>query len=138
MAVDYGTKRTGLAVTDNAQIIATGLETVPTHQIFDFLKKYFVTEKVATIVVGKPTKMNNEDSESAKYVNIFCEKFKKTYPDIQIIRYDERFTSKIASQTLVSAGLKKHDRQKKELLDVVSATILLQDYMEYNKNEKNR
>lgn len=129
MAIDYGGKRTGIAVTDEMQIIASGLTTVETKNIFPFLENYFKSEKVSKIIVGEPKRMNNEASSIGAEINKFVEKLAKLYPQIEIIRMDERFTSKIAFQTMIDSGLKKKQRQNKALVDEIAATILLQDYM---------
>ena len=133
MAIDYGGKRTGIAVTDEMQIIASGLTTVETKTIFPFLENYFKTEKVSKIIVGEPKRMNNEASSIGAEINKFVEKLAKLYPQIEIIRIDERFTSKIAFQTMIDSGLKKKQRQNKALVDEIAATILLQDYMSSNR-----
>ena len=130
MAIDYGQKRVGIAVTDPLRLIANGLSTVMTHEVFGFLDAYFQKENVDILVLGYPKQMNNQDSESFIYVKQFETAFKRKYSHIPIVFEDERFTSKIASQTLVTGGMKKKDRQKKENLDMVSATIILQSYME--------
>ena len=129
MAIDYGGKRTGIAVTDEMQIIASGLTTVETKTIFPFLENYFKTENVSTIIVGDPKRLNNEASSIAGEINKFVDKLSKLYPQIEIIRMDERFTSKIAFQTMIDSGLKKKQRQNKALVDEIAATILLQDYL---------
>ena len=129
LAIDYGRKRVGLAVTDELQIIATALNTVSAHEIFAYLKIYTQQEKVDCIVVGEPKQMNYEPSESTKYIEPFVGKLKIEFPDIKIERHDERFTSKMAQHTILEAGLKKKDRQNKSLVDSVSATIILQSYM---------
>ncbi len=133
MAIDYGGKRTGIAVTDEMQIIASGLTTVATKNIFTFLENYLKTEKVSKIIVGEPKRMNNEASSIGAEINKFVEKLTKLYPQIEIIRIDERFTSKIAFQTMIDSGLKKKQRQNKALVDEIAATILLQDYMSSNR-----
>lgn len=133
MAIDYGGKRTGIAVTDEMQIIASGLTTVETKNIFPFLENYFKTEKVSKIIVGEPKRMNNEASSIGAEINKFVEKLAQLYPQIEIIRIDERFTSKIAFQTMIDSGLKKKQRQNKALVDEIAATILLQDYMSSNR-----
>jgi len=133
LAIDYGRKKVGLAVTDPLQIIANGLETVPTHTLLDYLKKYIQKEEVETIVVGHPKQMNNTDSESMTYIKPFLKKLKKLFPDMNIEMMDERFTSKIAFQTMIDGGLKKKARQNKELVDTISATIILQSWMEKQK-----
>jgi putative Holliday junction resolvase len=134
VAIDYGTKRSGIAVTDPEKIIATGLTTVPSHEIFKFLEKYLSENNVECFVVGDPKQMNNLASESAKAVNDFVKKLQMKFKNIPVNRADERFTSKMAIQSIRDSGLKKSDRQKKELVDMVSATILLQSYMEIVKN----
>jgi len=131
LAIDYGQKRVGLAVTDELQIIATALDTVHSKDIIDYLKNYMATEPVDCIVVGEPRQMNNTASESVKFIDPFVRRLKKVFPDKKIDRHDERFTSKIASQTMISAGLKKKDRQNKSTIDKISAVIILQSYMEY-------
>lgn len=133
MAIDYGGKRTGIAVTDEMQIIASGLTTVETKNIFPFLENYFKTDKVSKIIVGEPKRMNNEASSIGAEINKFVEKLAKLYPQIEIIRIDERFTSKIAFQTMIDSGLKKKQRQNKALVDEIAATILLKDYMSSNR-----
>ncbi|HPF50126.1 MAG TPA: Holliday junction resolvase RuvX [Draconibacterium sp.] len=136
LSIDYGKKRVGIAVTDPDQIIATRLTTVPTYTIWDFLKTYFEKEKVETIVVGYPRQMNNEASEAVRYINPFLKKFQKIYPDIKLELFDERFTSKLAFQSMIDGGLKKKQRQDKAMVDAVSATIILQNYLELQRNLK--
>lgn len=130
MAFDYGTKRIGIAVTDPMQIIATGLDTIHPNQIIEFLKKYFQTEQVERFIVGEPKQMDNTPSQSAIHVKGFVNLLKKTFPDIPVEMLDERFTSKMASAAILQGGLKKMDRRNKELVDTVSAVILLQSWME--------
>lgn len=130
LAIDYGTKRTGIAVSDSLKIIANGLTTVATHTLFDFLKKYFEKEVVDCVVVGLPKTMNNEHSENMQHVVGFVRKLQTTYPELKIEYYDERFTSALAQKAMIDGGLKKKDRQNKALVDEISATIILQDYME--------
>ena len=136
LAIDYGRKRTGLAVTDTLQIIASKLETVPSHEIFGFLKNYIQKEPVERIIVGYPLQMNNEASEAVLYINPFLKRLVKEFPDIPIEQVDERFTSKMAFQTMIDAGLKKKDRQNKATVDAVSATIMLQAYLEQIKYKR--
>lgn len=124
----------GIAVTDPAQIIASRLTTVATHTIWDFLKEYFEKEQVETVVVGYPRQMNNQPSEAVRYINPFLKKFQKTYPEVNLELYDERFTSKMAFQTMIDGGLKKQKRQDKAMVDSVSATIILQNYLEQKRN----
>jgi putative Holliday junction resolvase len=135
MAIDFGRKRVGLAVTDPMKIIATKLTTVPSHQIFEFLKDYFQKEAVEKVIVGYPLQMNNEASEAVLYINPFLKRFQKLYPDMPLEQVDERFTSKMAFQTMIDGGLKKQKRRDKSLVDAISATIILQSYLEQKKNE---
>ncbi|MDF2477631.1 MAG: Holliday junction resolvase RuvX [Sphingobacterium sp.] len=130
MAFDYGTKRIGVAVTDPMQIIATALTTVHPQDIWTFLTEYLQTEQIETFIVGKPKQLDGSDSESASHVVGFMRKLKKTYPTIPVMEIDERFTSKMASAAIAQSGKKKKDRQQKGLVDTVSATIILQSYME--------
>lgn len=132
MAIDYGSKNVGIAVTDPLQIIATGLTTVHSKDVIDFLKKYMEKEEVVCIVVGEPRQMNNEPSESARFIEPFVMHLKRTFSGIKVERMDERFTSKMAFQTMIDSGLKKKARQDKKLVDEISATIILQSYL--NKN----
>lgn len=129
IAIDYGKKRTGLAVTDPLRIIASGLQTVESDEVFVFLTEYFSKEKVEIALIGEPLQMDGTPSESTEIIEKFVERFKTEFPDIKIERVDERFTSKMASRTLIDSGLKKKKRQDKALLDEVSATIMLQDYL---------
>lgn len=125
----------GLAVTDSLQIIANGLTTVPAHTIFDFLKKYFEEEEVETVVVGYAKQMDNTDSESMKYIKPFVNRLRKLYPDLNIEMVDERFTSKLAFQAMIDGGVKKKDRRNnKGMVDTISATIILQTWMEQKRN----
>jgi putative holliday junction resolvase len=133
MAIDYGQKRTGIAVTDELQMIANGLTTVESRNIFVFLTDYIAKEKVDSIVVGEPKQMNNMPSESVKFVDPFVKKLKKLFPSIPVFRLDERFTSKMAFQTMIDAGLKKKARPNKALVDTLSAAILLQSYLETSR-----
>ncbi len=129
MAIDYGLKRVGLAVSDNMKVIATALNTVPTVDIFPYLKDYMTREQVDAIVVGDPKQLDNTPSESAKAVHLFVEELGNQFPDIDIYMIDERFTSKIASQTIAKSGKSKTARQKKGLIDTVAAVLILQDFM---------
>lgn len=132
LAIDYGKVRTGLAVTDDMQIIASGLATVATNELLDYLKTYTEKENVELFLVGEPKQMDNTASESEVLIKPFISKLRSTFPNIPIERVDERFTSKMAAQTLIDSGLNKKQRQNKALLDEVSATIILQSYL-YNK-----
>lgn len=129
LAIDYGIKRTGLAITDQLQIIASGLATVETAKLFSYLHQLFLTENIKTVVVGEPKQLNGEASESAPLIEAFLVKFTTTYPKIQIVRMDERFTSKLAFKTMIDSGLGKKKRQNKALIDEIAATIMLQDYL---------
>lgn len=135
IAIDYGLKRTGLAVTDPLQIIATALETVPTAELLEYLKKYTVKEAVELFVVGYPRNMDNSLSEAASYIDVFLKQLQQSFPTIPINLEDERFTSKIAFQTMIDAGIKKMNRRNKSTVDKVSAVIILQSFME-RKNYK--
>lgn len=133
LAIDYGKKRTGIAVTDILQIIANGLTTVPTTELMDFILKYVEKEPVERIVVGYPKQMNNEDSENMKRIVPFVNLLKKKLPQIPVELVDERFTSVLAHQAMLDGGLKKKARQDKALVDEISATIILQSYLESKK-----
>jgi len=130
MAIDYGQKRIGIAVSDPEQIIANALTTVHVQHIFDFLKEYFSSETVSCVVVGEPKQMDNTPSSSSRFIEPFVKKFKSVFPNIPLERADERFTSKMAHQAVSISGLKKKDRQNKERVDAISATIILQSYLE--------
>jgi putative Holliday junction resolvase len=132
LAIDYGKKRTGIAVTDPMQLIATGLTTVDTPQLMTFLKKYFEQEAVELVLIGMPVSLRNDDTHATPLVRHFITQFQKQFPTMPIKTLDERFTSKMAAQTLIDSGLKKKERQNKALLDEVSAVILLQGYMQGN------
>ena len=130
LAIDYGKKRTGIAVSDEMQIIAGGLTTVATTELVDFILDYVKREPVERIVVGLPKQMNNEPSENMRRVEPFVNRLRKLLPDIPVDYHDERFTSVMAQRTIIEAGIKKMARRNKELVDEVSATIILQSYME--------
>lgn len=132
LAIDYGKKRTGLAVTDVLQISTNGLDTVLTENLFDFLKKYLSREDVESIVVGEPLKMDDTHSEIEKDIRKFIKKLSNQFPRIPVHREDERFTSKMAVQTMIDGGIKKKKRREKELVDKVSATLILQSYLSRN------
>jgi putative holliday junction resolvase len=136
LAIDYGRKRVGLAVSDPQQIIANKLATITTHSIWDFLLTYFKNEKVDEVVIGYPMQMNNTASEAVVYINPFIKKFKEKYPGIPLEVIDERFTSKMAFQTMIDGGVKKAGRRNKAMVDAISATIILQSYMEQKRNRK--
>nr|WP_245224839.1 Holliday junction resolvase RuvX [Pseudozobellia sp. WGM2] len=129
LALDFGQKRTGIAVTDELQLIASGLTTVSTSKLFDFLKDYVVAENVEKFIIGEPKQMNNTPSQSEALIVPFIEKLQKLHPEIPIERQDERFTSKLAMQSMIAGGVKKKKRRDKGLVDEISATIILQDYL---------
>lgn len=129
IAIDYGQKRTGIAVTDELQIIASGLTTISSETTISFLKDYFGKEKVSKVLIGEPKQMNGTPSESTEIIEAFVTKFSTTFPEMKIIRVDERFTSKMAFQTMIDSGLKKQQRKNKALIDEISATIMLQDFL---------
>ena len=133
LALDVGAKRTGIAVTDPMRIIATALNTIPTQELVSFLKDYFQKEEVELLIVGEPKQMDNSPSQSAALINKEIDKIKVAFPNINIKRIDERFTSKMASQVIAQSGMNKKNRQSKELIDTVSATIILQSYMSMNQ-----
>jgi putative Holliday junction resolvase len=133
LSIDYGQKRTGIAVTDDFQIIASGLTTIPSTDIIPFLKTYFSKEKVETVLIGEPKQMNGLPSESTEIIEKFIAQFHTEFPNMKMERVDERFTSKMAFQTMIDSGLKKKQRQNKGLIDEIAATILLQDYLNYKK-----
>lgn len=135
LAFDFGKIRTGIAVTDELQIIASGLTTVKTKEIFSFLDQYLSKETVDLFVVGEPKQMNNQVSESEILIIPFIKKLKTTHPKIPIVRIDERFTSKMAVQTMIDSGIKKKQRRNKELIDEISATIILQTYIDQKQYE---
>lgn len=133
LSIDYGNKRVGLAVTDPLKIIATRLTTVSSSDIWVYLADYFSREEVELVLVGYPKQLNNEPSDAIRYINPFLKKFQKVYPEMPIKQMDERFSSKMAFQTMIDAGVKKKDRQNKATIDGVSATIILQSYLEEQK-----
>jgi len=130
LAIDYGRKRSGIAVTDTLQIIANGLTTVQTSQLMAFLSEYIAKEPVERVIIGLPKQMNNEYSENMANIQPFANKFIKQYPDIPVEYVDERFTSVLAHKAMIDGGLKKKERQNKALVDEISATIILQSYLE--------
>ena len=133
LSIDYGKKRTGLAVTDPLQIIAGGLATVATSELFDYLQQYVAREPVERIVIGEPRQLNGQPSENLQRVQQFVNRWRKAMPQIPIEYYDERFTSVLAHQAMIDGGLRKKARQDKALVDEISATIILQDYMRSRK-----
>ena len=130
IAIDYGKKRSGIAVTDTLQIVANGLTTVPTHTLLNFIKDYVSTESVDRIVVGLPKQMNNQPSENMKRIQPFVNRMRKELPEIPIEMYDERFTSVLALRAMIDGGIKKMARRDKAIVDEISATIILNDYLE--------
>ena len=130
LAIDYGRKRTGLAVTDTSQIIATPLETVRTHLAIDYFKKYNEVEGIESFVIGMPKNLQNQDTDSTAYVRSFITLLRKIFPDKTIHEVDERFTSKMAMASMIAGGMKKKERRKKENVDKISATIILQSFLE--------
>ena len=133
LALDYGTKRVGIAVTDELQMIASGLCTVRTHDCMDFLIEYLSKESVSTIVMGMPKNLRNQNTDATPYVKGFAKQIRKQFPEMKVELIDERFTSKIAFQSMIDSGLKKKARQDKALVDEVSATLILQSYLEQQK-----
>jgi putative Holliday junction resolvase len=136
LAIDYGTKRIGLAITDPLQLFASPLNTVTPEEFDNFIEGYLKTEEVDAFVIGYPVKMNNQPSESVKYINPFIKKLKKTFPEKQIHLADERFTSQMALRTMIDGGVKKKDRQNKSMVDKISASIILQSFLDNRSNKK--
>ncbi|WP_422081201.1 Holliday junction resolvase RuvX [Ulvibacterium sp.] len=133
LALDYGKKRTGIAVTDELKLIASGLTTVPTHELLTFITDYLKNETVDQIIVGEPKQMDNTPSETEALITPFLKQLSLKFPDIPIDRQDERFTSKMAFRTMIDSGLKKKQRRNKALVDEISATLILQDYLKRNR-----
>lgn len=133
LAIDYGLKRTGIAITDEMQLIASGLTTIPSETVLAFLKDYFSKEKVEKVIIGEPKQMDGTPSESAVIIEKFIVLFQKEFPQMPLDRVDERFTSKMAFQTMLDSGLKKNQRKNKALIDEIAATIMLQDYLQYKR-----
>jgi putative Holliday junction resolvase len=130
LAIDYGKKRCGIAVSDPMKIIANGLTTVATHELFDWLKNYMSKEEVDVLIIGEPKKVTGEYSETMKYIEPFVNRVRKNFPTLKIEMVDERFTTKLAFQAMIDGGVKKHNRDNKNgTVDMVSATIILQTYM---------
>ncbi len=139
LALDYGKKRVGMAVTDTLQITANGLDTVDTRDVKDFLIGYLEREEIDCVVVGEPKQLSNLPSESVRYIDPFITWFGKTFPEVKLDRMDERFTSKMAHRAIIDGGVKKIKRRNKELVDKVSAVIILQSYLEYvNRDSQGR
>ena len=135
LGIDYGRKRTGVAVTDPLQIVAGNLATVPTHTLMQFIKDYITREQVDRIVIGQPTQLNGEPSESMRFITPFVNRLRKELPDMPVVMYDERFTSTIAHQTMIDGGMKKSDRRDKARVDAIAATIILNDYLQSKYNQ---
>ncbi len=133
LGIDYGRKRCGIAVTDPLKIIANGLTTVPSHTLIEFLQDYTKKESVERIIVGLPKQLNGNPSESMNYITPFLNRLRKVLPDIPVEMYDERFTSTIAHKAMLDGGMKKKDRQNKEIVDTIAASIILNDYLQSNK-----
>ncbi len=133
LAIDYGTRRTGIAVSDPLRIIAGGLETVPTKELERWLAQYFAANDVSTVVVGKPMQMNGAPSDTWKYIEPLAARLRKAYPDKEVVFHDERFTSVMAHRTMLESGIGRMARRDKALVDKISATIILQSYMEFKK-----
>lgn len=130
LGIDYGRKRTGVAVTDPLKIVAGNLATVPTHTLMQFIKDYIAREQVERIVIGQPTQLNGEPSESMRYITPFVNRLRNELPDMPVVMYDERFTSTIAHQAMIDGGMKKSDRRDKSRVDSIAATIILNDYLQ--------
>jgi putative Holliday junction resolvase len=135
LAIDYGSKRVGLAVTDPLQIIATGLTTIHSKDVIQYIEDYLKKENVECIVVGEPKTLMNEASDSARFIDPFVSHLKKKFTGVKVERYDERFTSSMAHQTMIDGGLKKKARQNKETVDMISAIIILQNYLDFTKRQ---
>ena len=130
LAIDFGRKRTGIAVTDTLKIVANGLTTLPTHTLTDFLQDYVKREPVELIVVGLPRRLDGTPSESMKWIEPFLNRLKKIMPDMPVVMYDERFTSTLAHKAMLDGGMKKSDRRNKEIVDTIAASIILNDYLQ--------
>lgn len=134
LGIDFGRKRTGVAVTDPLQIVAGAIGTLPTHTVLQFIKDYVAREEVELIVIGQPTQLNGEPSESMRYISPFVNSLRKQLPAMPIVMYDERFTSTIAHQAMIDGGMKKSDRRDKGRVDSIAATIILNDYLTSRNN----
>lgn len=135
LGIDYGRKRCGIAVTDSLQIVAGGLGTVPTHTLLDWIKAYVAREPVERIVVGQPTQLNGAPSESMRYISPFLKQLSRALPMVEVVLYDERFTSTIAHRAMIDGGMKKSDRRDKSRVDTIAAAIILNDYLNSTKNQ---
>jgi putative Holliday junction resolvase len=136
IGIDYGNKRIGLAVTDPLQIFASPLDTVKPHEFDNFIQNYLKNEKIDEFIIGYPVQMNNQPSESVKYIDPFLKKIKKKFPDILVHLVDERFTSKLAFQTMIDGGVKQKGRRDKAMVDKISASIILQSFLDSRTNKK--
>ena len=136
MGIDYGRKRTGVAVTDPLKIVAGNLATVPTHTLMQFIKDYIEREQVERIVIGQPMQLNGQPSESMRYIEPFVKRLRRELPDMPVVMYDERFTSAIAHQAMIDGGMKKSDRRDKARVDAIAATIILNDYLQSRLNQQ--
>ena len=130
LAIDFGRKRTGIAVTDTLKIVANGLTTIPTHTLTDFLQDYVKREPVELIVVGLPRRLDGTPSESMKWIEPFLNRLKKIMPDMPVVMYDERFTSTLAHKAMLDGGMKKSDRRNKAIVDTIAASVVLNDYLQ--------
>ncbi len=137
LAMDFGAKRTGIAVTDDMQIIASGLKTVATNELLDFLEKYLEDQEVELFLVGEPRQMDNSPSESEELIRPFLRELSLRFPEIPVERVDERFTSKMAVQSMIESGMGKKKRRQKGLVDEISATLILQSYLYRKDTESN-
>jgi len=133
LAIDFGTKRCGIAVTDPLQLIASGLTTIPRKELMDYLAKYFQEETVDQVLFGEPKQKDGTPSDVAPLIEAFIRKFKVQFPEMKVARIDERYSSKMAFQSMIDGGLSKKKRQNKGLIDEISATLILQDYLQYHK-----
>ena len=138
ICLDYGRKRVGIAVTDPVQIIASAVETVATHDIRTYIKDYLGREDIDEVVIGYPRNLKNEPSEAVQYIDPFLKWFRKEFPDVPLVLYDERFTSKMAEDSLIRAGVPKQARRNKSLVDKISASLILQSYLESEQNRRDR
>ena len=134
LGVDFGLKRIGLSITDQEKIFAFPLKTIENNNAFNFFKDFFLKEEISKLIIGYPKRFSGDDSDIESSIKIFITKFKKQFPEIEIERFDERFTSKLATKAIISSGLGKKKRSDKSLIDKVSAAIILQDYLTYNKS----
>lgn len=137
LGIDYGRKRTGVAVTDPLQIVASAVGTMPTHTVLQFIIKYVAQEQVDAIVIGQPVQLNGQPSESMKYITPFVGQLRKSLPQMDIVMFDERFTSSLAHQAMLAGGMKKSDRRDKARVDAIAATIILNDFLSSRQHREN-